>query len=273
MRLLHRDRWYGGHPPRLRRALVVGCAMVLIGSVTAVAPTDPAESDETTYLHPTPWEAADTEAQFLADRILRREGGGLMLDDERQYALRHEVKQALSLIRRAYPAMADVRVREEFRPGRIILGLEGELRDAVVGTWNDETALDLPPTGHAAFDALNAKLGLRAAETLRHGGFAFLNVDERVDVLEATLAYLFIDSVDYARPDWAVGDSSDIDAAKVQGTWHVVFRDAWGDCPAGCIHSEPSFFTVADGEVQRIEPVEARAMEPFASLLADRSWR
>ena len=169
--------------------------------------------------------------------------------------------------------MAEVHVREEYRPGRIILGLEGELRDTVVGTWNDENALDPPPTGHAAFDALNAKLGLRAAETLRHGGFAFLDVDERVDVVEATLAYFTIDGVTYARPEWMVGGSPDIDAAKVQGTWHFVFRNAWGDCPAGCIHSELSFFTVADGEVRWIEPAEARAMEPFAALLADRGWR
>ena len=196
-----------------------------------------------------------------------------MLGDERQYALRHEVKQALSLIRREYPAMADVRVREEFRPGRIILGLEGELRGTVVGTWNDETALVPPPTGHAAFDALNAKLGLRAAETLRHGGYAFLDVDERVDVIEAAFAYFTIDGVAYARPEWMVGDSPDIDAARVRDTWHVVFRDAWGDCPAGCIHSELSFFTAADGKVERIEPAQTRAMDPFATPLADRGWR
>lgn len=247
--------------------------MVLIGSVTAVAPADSVEAGETTLLHPSPWAAADVEAQFLADRILRREGGELMLDDERQYALRHEVKQALSLIRRAYQAMANVRVREEYRPGRIILGLEGELRDTVVGTWNDETALDLPPTGHAAFDALNARLGLRAVEVLRAGGFAFLNVDERVDVVEAAFAYFTINGVDYARPEWMVGGSPDIDAAEVRDIWHFVFRDAWGDCPAGCIHSELSFFTVADGEVQRIGPAQARTMDPFATLLADRGWR
>ena len=247
--------------------------MVLIGSVTAAIPADSVESDETTFIHPSPWEAADIEAQFLADRILRREGGSLMLDDERQYALRHEVKQALSLIRRAYPAMTEVRVREEYRPGRIILGLEGELRDTVIDTWNDENALTPPPTGHAAFDALNAKLGLKAAETLRHGGYAFLDVDERVDVIEAVFAYFMIDGVDYARPEWAVGGSPDVDAAKVQGIWHFVFRNAWGDCPAGCIYSELSFFTVVNGEVQRIRRAEARSMDPFATLLADRGWR
>ena len=247
--------------------------MVLIGSVTAAIPADSVESDESTFIHPSPWEAADVEAQFLADRILRREGGGLLLGDERQRALGHEVKQALSLIRRAYPAMTEVRVREEYRPGRIILGLEGELKDTVVGMWNGENALDPPPTGHAAFDALNAKLGLKAAETLRFGGYAFLDVDERVDVIEAALAYFMIDGVDYARPEWAVGGSPDVDAAKVQGAWHFVFRNAWGDCPAGCIHSELSFFTVADGEVERIEPARARTMDSFATLLADRGWR
>jgi len=250
----------------------VGCATVLIGSVTAVAPADPAEASEATLLHPSPWEAADAEAQFLADRILRREGGGLFLDDESQRALGHEVKQALSIVRHAYPAMAEVLVREEYLPGRIILGLEGELRDIVIDTWTDENASAPPPTGHAAFDALNAKLGLRAAETLRYGGFAFLDVDERVDVIEATFAYFLIDGVDYARPEWAVGGGPDVDAAKVGDTWHFVFRNAWGDCPAGCIHSELSFYTVAEGEAERIEPAEARAVDPLATLLADRGW-
>ena len=50
------------------------------------------------------------------------------------------------------------------------------------------------------------------------------------------------------------------------------FRNAWGDCPAGCIHSELSFYTVAEGEAERTEPAEARAMDPFATLLADRDW-
>jgi len=169
--------------------------------------------------------------------------------------------------------MADVHVREEFRPGRIILGLEGELRDIVIGAWNEEYAHAPPPTGHAAFDTLNGKLGLRAAVTLRHGSYAFLDVDERVDVMEAAFAYFVIDGVDYARPEWAVGGSPDVDAAKERDTWHVVFRDAWGDCPAGCIHNKLWFFTVADGEVRRIVPAKARAMDPFATLLANRGWR
>ena len=169
--------------------------------------------------------------------------------------------------------MADVHVRQEYRPGSIILGLEGALRDTVVGKWNDGNAHSPPPTGHAAFDALNTKLGLRAAETLRAGGFAFLDVDERVDVMEAVFAYFMIDGVAYARPEWAVGGSPDIDATKVGDTWHFVFLKAWGDCPSGCIHSELSFFTLTGGEAERIEPADARAMDPFATLLADRGWR
>ena len=109
---------------------------------------------------------------------------------------------------------------------------------------------------------------------LRHGGYAFLDVDERVDVVEAAFAYFMIDGVDYARPEWAVGDVAPMSTRpRCRDTWHFVFRDAWGDCPAGCIHSELSFFAVVDGEVERIEPAKAPAMEPFATLLADRGWR
>ena len=247
--------------------------MVLIGSVTAATPADSVEPDGAGFLHPSPWEAADAEAQSLADRILRREGGGLLLDAERQRALGHEVKQALSLIRRAYPAMADVLVREEYRPGRIMLGLEGGLRDTVVGTWNHDNALAPPPTGNAAFDALNAGLGLRVVRVYPVLGSVHLILDERANIDAALRAYLAIDGVAYAEPDYLLGDGPDIDAARVQGTWHVVFRNAWGDCPAGCIRSELSLFTVADGEARRIEPAKARAMAPFAELLENRGWR
>ena len=44
----------------MRRALVVGCAMVLIGSVTAVAPADSVEADKA--------RAMDPFATLIADR-------------------------------------------------------------------------------------------------------------------------------------------------------------------------------------------------------------
>ena len=73
--------------------------------------------------------------------------------------------------------------------------------------------------------------------------------------------------------DAALGDGPDIEAAKADGRWHVVFRRAWGDCPSGCIDQELSFFTVTDGEARRIEPAQARGMDAFATLIAKRGWR
>ena len=53
----------------------------------------------------------------------------------------------------------------------------------------------------------------------------------------------------------------------------MVFRKAWGDCPAGCISQGLSFFEVAGERLTRYEPAQARAMAPFAELLALRGWR
>lgn len=247
--------------------------MVLIGSVTAATPADSAELDEALAAHATPWASAAAEARVLADRILTRESDALLLDGKRQRELGYEIKRALSLVRRAYPPMARIAAREEHGRAVLLLGLEGALRDAVVATWGDGSASAPPHTGHGAFDALNTQLGLSAVRVLPAFDSVHLILDERANIDAALRAYLAIDGVAHAEPDALVGDGPDIEAAKVRGTWHVVFRKAWGDCPAGCIFKVLSFFTVADGEVERVESARARGMDPFAALLADRGWR
>ena len=250
-------------------ALAAGSLFVLAVGLTAAPPRASAESDT----HASPWASAAAEARVLADRILHRESDDLLLDGARQRALGHEIKRALSLVRRTYPAMADVPVREEPAPATLVLGLEGALRDAVTARWGEETASAPPPTGHGAFDALNATLGLRTARPYPALGAVALQLVERVNVEAAARAYGAIEGVAYAEPDAPLGDGSDIEAAKSGDTWHVVFRKAWGDCPAGCIYQELSYFTVADEGVEKVAPAQAHAMKPFATLLALRGWR
>ena len=215
---------------------------------------------------------------LLADRTPGRDAGRdpgekCGLDGKRRRALGHEIKQALSLIRRAHPAMADVSVRKEYGRATLVLGLEGALRDAAFAAWSDGGASAPSATGHAAFDALGAGLGLRAVQAYPALDSAVLYLDERANVAAALRAYRAIEGVGYAEPDAVLGDGSDIEAAKVDGRWHFVFRLAWGDCPAGCIDEELSFFTVADGEARLIEPARARGMDAFAALVATRGWR
>ena len=273
MRLLHTRQWLGGRTPRSRKALIVGCALVLIGFATAATPAVPAEGGATVDAQASPWESAAAEARVLVDRILRRQSDELLLDGRQQRTLGHEVKQALSLIRRSHPAMAEISVREGPRLLTLVLGLEGALRDAVVGIWDDENASAPPPTGHAAFDALNAELGLWAVQPFPALDAVVLYLDERANIAVAIRAYLATEGVAYAEPDAQLGDGSDIEAATVEGRWHFVFRKAWGDCPSGCINQELSFFTVADGKAELIEPARARSLDAFAALLANAGWR
>ena len=244
MRPSRTRQWLGGRTPRSRGALVVGCALVLLGSVSAATPAVSAQADDAVALRATPWEAAAAEARILADRILRRESGDLLLDGERQRALGHEITRTLALIRQRHPAMAAIAVRREHRRATLLLGLKGALREAVAGTWHDGNASALPPTGHAAFDALNARLGLRAARSHAALGSVALHLDERANIDAARWAYLAIDGVTYAEPDALLVDGPDIEAAKVRDTWHVVFRKAWGELSGrlhiqGCCRSSP----------------------------------
>ena len=251
----------------------MGCALFLIGSAMAVTPAAPLRAGEAVATHASPWAAAAAEARILADRILQRESEDLLLDGTRRRALGHEIKQALSLIRRAYPAMADVSVRQGYGRTALVLGLEGALRDAVFAAWAGDDVTAPPPTGHAAFDALGAGLGLRAVQAYPALNSVVLHLDERANVAAALRAYRATDGVGYAEADAMLGDGSDIGAAKADGRWHFVFRLAWGDCPAGCIDEELSFFTVAGGEARLIEPARARGMDAFAALVATRGWR
>ena len=253
-------------------ALAAVCALILAGCTGDSGPYASAEAGTPIAVHASPWASAAAEARVLADRILQGESDDLLLDGGRQRALGYEIKRALALIRRSDPAMAEICARDWY--GReIILQLEGVLRDAVVDLWSDGGASTLPRTEHAAFDSLNETLGLRAVMVFSRSGSVVLHLGERMNIPAAVKAYEARDGVVYAEPNYLLVDGSDIAAAKSDGTWLVAFRKAWGDCPAGCIDQEIAFFTVADGEVERIEPVQARAMDPFATLLANRGWR
>ena len=215
---------------------------------------------------------AAREAAVLADRILRRENDDLLPDAGRRRGLIREIERALARIRDAYPATADISVREAHRPGMLLLGLEPDLFEAASRLFHDARGSVVPRTGHAEFDALNAKLGLRAVRPFPFTGVAAMYFDERVKIDAARKAYEMMEGVRYAEPDARLGDGSDIEASKSNETWHVVVRKAWGDCPAGCLYEEMSFFTVESDGVERIEPSRAKDMVGFAEILTRRGW-
>ncbi len=270
---MHRGRrWAGGPLGPAGVAFAALSALALAGCAGGVGPDLPAGANVPAVDDAVPLGSTAAEARLLADRILQRESDDVLLDGARQRALGHEIGRALALIRERDPAMAAVFARDR-HSRELILQLEGALRDRVVGLWRDGEASALPHTGQAAFDALNETLGLRAVMVLARSGSVVLSLGERANMPAALRAYEAMDGVDYAEPNYYVGDDSDIEVTTSGGTWYVVFRRAWGDCPSGCIYRELSFFTVAGGEVERVEPARARGIDAFAALLEMRGWR
>ena len=190
--------------------------------------------------------------------------------------LTDEIARVLGIIRSAWPEMAEVNARPRWEPGTLVLGLEPSLFEAVSVSLPEEEGVSAPfCTGHPGFDALNAAVGLRAVEVLsfEYVRAIVIRFDPRESVHFASVSYGDVEGVAYARPDFVLGDGSDIEMLWSDGKWYAVFRRAWGDCPAGCIFSELNFFVEHRGDVKRIDPERAAEIGEFARLLAERGWR
>ena len=211
--------------------------------------------------------AAIGEARVLAERILRRQSDRLLFEEAPRNALIREIGQVLARVRECYPALATIRVRHRRSPVTLLLGVETGLFDAIA-RGRDESGV----SGNGAFDALNAKLGVRKIRLFPSLRMVALETGPRVNVDAAMKAYLAMDGVISAEPDARPGDGPDIGAAMSGGLWHVVLRQAWGDCPSGCMNAELFFFTVDGGDVRPVEPRGARGMAAFSALLARRGW-
>ena len=213
------------------------------------------------------------EATLLAQRILARESEELLLDKKRRSELAHEIEGMLKRLRYAHPEIEKISARAAHLPGVLLLGMKPRLfRDVSRSLAHLKDTVELH-TGYRAFDALNAKLGLRAVRPYRHTGVLVIHLSGNLNVKAARRAYMKIAGVEYAEPDSFLGDDSDIEAAKSGGVWHVVVRKAWGDCPAGCIYKKLFYFTVKDGDVERIEPDRAMENPHFRKILEKRNWR
>ena len=259
---------------------VAYCALTLAGSGAVGAAGAPV----VVRVVDPPARSTPTEAVVLAHRILQRESDALLVDTGQRRELAGEIELVLSRIRETYPTLADMPVRQRYKFGVLILGLDRGLSRAVhvlLPTGQMPTGpLHTGPlhTGYEDFDALNARLGLSAVEScievelgvdLGICGFYF---DESLNVGEAIRAYEMVEGVEFAEDSGSVGDGSDIDAVKSQGTWHVAVRRAWGDCPAGCIFQEIFFFTVTGSDVERIAHAQAMDMIRFVDLLKNTGW-
>ena len=254
---------------------VMCCALML---ASAVVPSDLKASTECQVplvLHSDHWEPpAVPEAEILAARILQREGRLLRADEAAQRGLSRDIEAVLSRIRSKYPEMAEIVAQETSEtPRGVILELEPELLDAVdrvVGNASIPVSLR---TGNVEFDCLNALLGLRAVNAFPRFDTVVFHFERPIDFAEAAARYSMIEGVGYVEPNALLGDGPDIGIRRSRQDWYVVFRDAWGDCPSGCLFEELHFFVVTGDEVERVVPAQALEMAEFSEIAAERGWR
>ncbi|MBI2913506.1 MAG: hypothetical protein HYY03_06260 [Chloroflexi bacterium] len=205
---------------------------------------------------------------MLAYRTLFNEDGELLLDRDTVTALAGEIDEALRIIKTAYPGVPDVGARWNYVPGAMTLGLDLTFAETLdPAMWDNDF---WPPIsfGREDLDSLNPRLGLRALLYPWRYSSAWIGLclDNFVNIPAAVRAYRSIPVVQYADPVWLPGDSPDIAVRKVGETWYVVFRDAFGDCPAGCIGQRLYYFTEQDGEARQFDESEALANSVFGPL-------
>ena len=211
------------------------------------------------------------DAETLARRIRHRESASPFPDAGRTRELAGELESVLCRIKTTHPDLAPIPPRERVAPGEILISLGPDLMRAVSAFPQGEVAGSAPLTGNPAFDRLNREFGLLAAQTYPEAGLAVLAFPDVLNIQAAIRHYIRVPGVFGAEPNRIVGDGPDIAAAMRDGSWHVVFRSARGDCPAGCIHSELHYLVVDGEAVSRIPPSSAERMREFRGIGGE--WR
>jgi hypothetical protein len=254
--------------------LAACCVLALTGCSEPINSQTPDDVPAPVVMRPDAWEPPTlTEAAVLADRILRRENDSLLIDAADRRELADEIALALSRIRDAYPAMADINTRAPYAFGELLLTLETWLFEAVASSLEDQTESVVLRTGHVEFDALNERLGLSViADMFPSFGAVIFYFNEYLNVPAAAATYEAMEGIEFAEPNVQVGDGSDIDMAKSEGRWYVVVRHAWGDCPAGCINEELHFFIVNGTDVEQVDRAQAMERTEFSELVMNRGW-
>ena len=259
----------------VRGALVLAASSCLLAGAQALAQC---QDDAPTVLHGASPLSPEPESLVLLRHALTpshdpdarpgTEGG------PDRAALIVSLEGILARIRAAWPDMAAVTARPLWQPGRLILHSDPLLGGRVLRALGERGALAPFCTGHTGLDALNRAVGLRAITTFPHLPDMFvIDFDSDLDVPGVAAQYESLDGMITASPDAPMGDSPGIQVLRSNGEWFLAFREARGDCPSGCMHSELHFFIANERRVARIHQAEASRMEGFSDILAARGWR
>lgn len=146
----------------------------------------------------------------------------------------NQVTEDLAIIRDAYPVVAGIAARRDWYPGMLIVGL-------TAGAWAQHLA-----GTYAALDALNDEYGMVVVGQLEFINTLVLASRECSHPMVLDEAYSSLAGVEYAHPDWILGDGASDDITCTYLGWYT-FQHAYMSYNGGrpCFHYW--IFSVIDG--------------------------
>jgi hypothetical protein len=172
-----------------------------------------------------------------------------LIDDAEFQALATEIDVVLTRVRQLEPVTEGISAFPDHEPGALLVGVQGSLGVLIADAFAGQETVTSLVTGSEEFDSLVRQLCLESARLYAERSAVYFSFSDLMIVRVAAHAFSDISGVRYADPQWNAGDGSDIALEKVGADWYVVFREASGDCPSGCIVQELYYFTVSVGGV------------------------
>ena len=185
-----------------------------------------------------------------------------------------KIVEVLSRIRAEYPKTREIVATWTHVPGALLVELKPELNEKITEILNSEDFPIVLDTGYQEFDSLNSRNRLFVIEHYdRFSTVVLCFKDKRLDMHSLRHIYSMLDEVEYVELIWRVGDpGSGIGLTAESDLFFVIFRNARGDCPSGCIFEEFLYFIVDDDMVRIVDLPEALETIEFQRILKQMSW-
>jgi len=148
-----------------------------------------------------------------------------------------KIRDDLSLIRSTWQdSIPEVQIIyiPLMEPGKIALGFD----NATYNSIKDSTYHD--------WDSLNSYYQLEGMGFFDFSEVVYLKFKGRLNPDILVDIYAGLPGGEYVHPNGRIGDYPLLLIYNARGKLKYFFRDAWGDCPAGCIYSTLNYFEIVN---------------------------
>jgi len=176
----------------------------------------------------------DEEAELMALCL----SGELVAPD----SLYEQISNDLRDIRDAFGDTFQIIARIEFFPP----WMAGQL----MMSFEDSVVQQIRNGEYHAWDELNQEYQVVDIDTglIDFIGLVVLTFNGRLHPWRLAELYEKLPGVRYASPNFIYGDRPNVYARETGGGLSYLFRNGWGDCPAGCIYNEYWYFIFAGNQ-------------------------